>query len=457
VPVARHEAPKIRLAAPRLGRERLALHKEGLASGTWPPTHWWRSFHDPVLRRLIRVGLQNNNSIQIAEFHVRAARASYRLAQSQTELSLDAQGRLARERASATGLVPPPFAGHTLSYGSAGLGAQYDLASWGRRHWAIQTAVGALRATFAQNAEIRLLVSTEIAERYWEMAAAACRLQQARAVLAVHKRLRALLGARMKAGIQGAIRYDQEAADTALARAAVQEARLDLRSTQLSLAALVGRGPRFGLRLTAPSVRHVPTPLFPDHIRLDLIARRPDIQVRYWQVREAYAGRMTARARYYPDISLDARLAYQSITPADLLDPANLAARFGPAIHLPLFDSGARHAQLKVSRSRFDIAVARYNEAIVNAAAQVAGALEAVATARQNFVQAQRARHLSEQAFMLTQARLKAGILGRVSARRAQIPVLVARYRQQRARIAIDEASIRVLKSLGGGYHAPKP
>lgn len=454
VPAPRAPLATQRRTVPAFTTVRAALTHAGLHPGRWPATHWWRIFHDRELSQLIHQGLAASGNLKAALAHVRAARAAYRLAASANGLSIAATGSIQRERASATGLIPPPFAGHVFNYGTLGLNARTDLAFWDRQHAAVKAALGEVAARQAQAALLRLIVSTEIAERYWDFALAQSRVRTAQAVYRVRARMAGLLRARYRAGVASAIQAQD-------ARGALDQARMRLRAaktillrTRFALAALMGRGPRFAYQLLAPSPSRLPALDFPRRIGIDLLARRPDIEVRYWEVKMAAAGREEARARYYPDVSLDGALAYQSINLGTLVDPTNIAAAIGPAINLPLFGSGARRARLSRSRARFDMAVDRYNATIIAAVNQVAYALLALAGARQEWREAEAQTRHAQHAFFLVKTRLQAGIVGTLSERRARLLLLAARQTEEESRVRVLKALVAVIKNLGGGYHA---
>lgn len=454
VPPPRVPLAAVRRAVPAFTTVRAALLHAGLHPGGWPATHWWRLFHNHELTQLVHQGLVASGHIKAALAHIRAARAASRLAVSANGLSIAGEGRVQRERASANGLVPPPFAGHVFNYGTLGLHAHYDLGFWDRQHAAVKAALGEVAAREAEAAEVRLIVSTEIAERYWNFALTASRVRTARALYRVRARITGLLRSRYQAGIASAIQVDNAEAALAAAGMRLHAAKTRLLGARFAIAALVGRGPQFAYRLSVPPRGRLPSLNFPRRLSIDLLARRPDIELRYWQVKVAAAGRAEARARYYPDVSLDGALAYQSVTLATLINPVNIAAAVGPAINLPLFGSGARRAGLSASRARFDSAVDRYNAAIINAVNRVAYALLALADARQEWHEAERRMRHAQRAFVLVKARNTAGIVGALSTRRARLSLLAARQAEQDGRIHVLEALVAVIKSLGGGYHA---
>ncbi len=80
------------------------------------------------------------------------------------------------------------------------------------------------------------------------------------------------------------------------------------------------------------------------------------------------------RANFYPDVSLNALAALSSIDLGRLLRPDSAAPRFGIAVDLPLFDAGLRRARHDASMAGLDVAIAAYDDAVVNAAREAGAA-----------------------------------------------------------------------------------
>ncbi len=448
VPAPRHPLLKPRTRAPHV---RMAAAGHG--SGQWPQTHWWRAFGDASLNHLITMGLAASGTLKAALARARAAQAAIGVAGGAIGPRLAASGSVSRQRASATGLTPPPFAGATVDYADLGLTGHTDLSWWDRPHAALRAAVGQARAAWALGAETRLLVSTQIAQTYFMLGKAGDDLRLDRAAAIVRNRLARLTAARYKAGIASAMRYEAAADARATAARHLAGARLAVARLKLALAALVGRGPRYSARIATPHDLPVHRFHAPARLPLELLARRPDLRARYWEVQAASAGVIAAKAGYYPDISLDAGLAFQTISLASLISPANITAAIGPAIHLPLFDNGARRARLSGARARYDTAVALYNKTILDASSEVARALASLAAAhRQEQFAAAACRH-ARLGYRLAMARFHAGIYGPIPARASRLGVLDAEQDLIAARTRVLLADLALVEALGGGYH----
>ncbi len=147
----------------------------------------------------------------------------------------------------------------------------------------------------------------------------------------------------------------------------------------MNLAGLLGVDATALPALTARALPMVSAAL-PDDLGTNLLARRPDIQASRWRVEAALRDTDSARASFYPDISLHALAGLSSIDVGKLFETGSRAPQFGFALDLPLFDAGLRRARHSAAQASLDIAIAAYDDAVVNAARE-AGA--AVATLQQ--------------------------------------------------------------------------
>ena len=110
----------------------------------------------------------------------------------------------------------------------------------------------------------------------------------------------------------------------------------------------------------------------PDDVRIDLIARRADITASRWRVEAAESSRESARAEFFPDVSINALIGVQSIHMSTLIEYGSRVPNGVAAVHLPLFDAGRLKARYGATQAALDQAVAVYQDTVVNAARDVA-------------------------------------------------------------------------------------
>ena len=87
-----------------------------------------------------------------------------------------------------------------------------------------------------------------------------------------------------------------------------------------------------------------------------------------------------SKARFFPDINLGVLFSYQSIIVGQLFNPQNENNAVTGAFDLPIFDAGARRANLGVRYAEYDLAVNEYNKTILTALREVADQLSQIHT-----------------------------------------------------------------------------
>ena len=194
----------------------------------------------------------------------------------------------------------------------------------------------------------------------------------------------------------------------------------------------------------------------PDDVRIDLIARRADVTASRWRVEAAERSRESARAEFFPDVSVNALIGLQSIHLSSLLEYGSRVPNAGAAVHLPLFDSGRLKARYGAAQAAVDAAVAVYQDAVVNAARDVA--TQAASLAQISAQRAQRAIEL-DAALKLKQsaaARVRQGLTDS----RSELNATDAWIAQQDALLQLDAAAVSadigLKRALGGGYETTR-
>ena len=130
----------------------------------------------------------------------------------------------------------------------------------------------------------------------------------------------------------------------------------------------------------------VPADLLPGELNADLkdvaagipsevLLRRPDILSAEHQLKAAYANIGAARAAFFPRISLTGGAGFMSSDLSDLYQFGARTWNFAPQLILPIFDAGARRANVKVAQVDRDAAIAEYEKAIQTAFREVSDSL----------------------------------------------------------------------------------
>ncbi len=429
-----------------------ALASPEFRRGRWPSDDWWTGFGDAQLDSLIAAALARNPDLDIARSRLILARQAVAVARSGLLPDLGASASVTREKFSANGLFPPPFAGATYNQGQISLDFGYHLDLWGRARDEFRARLGEARAAAAQAAEARLIITTAVASAYFQLQGDLARLQVTGEGLAQRKAFERLVSLRAANGLETQLAVKQAQADVASVEANILRLQNAVAGDKHALAALIGEGPDAASRIHAPtSYFDRPFPV-PAGLSVDLLARRPDIMVRRWQVEAAAQEIGAARAGFYPNISLTAQIGKQSVELSQLFDPGSDFALVGPAIHLPIFEGGRLRAALNARYAQYDIAVDRYRRALIGAARDVADRMATVESVTQELARQTEARQASEDAYHLAMLRYRSGLTDYLTVLLVQQDVLRQRDIEAGLRAQRLQAVLALIKALGGGY-----
>jgi multidrug efflux system outer membrane protein len=431
---------------------------ENAAGDSWPAKDWWQRYQDPTLNTLVDEALATAPSLATARARFDAARESVREAGAQSGAQVDLQSDAERQRLSDNGIIsafPPallPF--HWYSTFDLGVDAHYTFDWWGKQRSIVEGAMDQAHAAQAERTAAALVLASSVSDAYFGWQADQSRLSLAREWLATVQREGAITADRVNAELDPADSLHRTATALAAAREQIAVLEGSARLRVVALAALTGRSPAELPPLEAKPLPAVPVSL-PDDVRLDLIARRADITASRWRVEAAEKNLESARADFYPDISVNVLANLNSITADHLLEYGSRAPVAGVALHLPLFDSGRLKARYRATQIVIDQAVAAYNQTLVDAAHEVAtqAAMRAQLSAQraQRAIQVDAAQQLRESAA----ARVRQGITDS----RAELTATESWLQQRDALLQLDasalSADIGLQRALGGGYEMP--
>jgi multidrug efflux system outer membrane protein len=422
------------------------------AGGEWPTRDWWQRYQDPTLDQLVTAALADSPTLAAAHARFDSARESVRLAAAAVGAHLDASAQVVRQRLSDNGLIPPQFLGFNwYNQADLGLAASYTFDWWGKQRASVEAATNEARAAAADRTAAALVLSGSVVDAYfgWQTDQARIALVQDR--IATLTRFGAIADARVHANIDDGDEHNKAAADLAAARGQLASLQGSAQLRLLALAALTGHAAAQLPALAAKPLPILPATL-PDRVGLDLLGRRPDIAASRARVEAAQRRRHVAAAQYYPDISIHALAGLQSIDMSQLLRAGSAVPQVGIAIHLPLFDNGARAAQLHMADAEISAAIATYNEAIISAARDVASSVIAGEQANSEHVQQLAQLQAGVSLEQSAAARARQGLTDL----RPQLTVHNAVLVQRDALAQIDaarlSADIALQRALGGGF-----
>jgi multidrug efflux system outer membrane protein len=415
-------------------------------------TAWQEFYLDERLRKVLDLALRNNRDLRIAALNAEKARAYYRIQRADLlpKVNAFAQGTKQRLPASVSGtgqalVVEQDVVGVGIS--------AWELDFFGRvrslKNQALEQYLASEQAR--DSAQVSLLA--EVANVYLALAADREALKLAQDTLVNQEAAYKLVHRRFEVGASSEL-------DSYRAQVTVETARADaarytrtVAMDENALRLLVG-SPVPAEWLPEALGALAPLKDFAPGLPSEALTRRPDIRMAESQLKAANANIGAARAAFFPRISLTTSLGTMGSELSGLFKSGSETWAFSPQIVLPIFDTGARRANLKVANANRDIALAQYEKAIQVAFREVADALAQRGTLDEQLASQEALTQALEGAYRLAQARYGAGIDSYLSVLDAQRSL----YAAQQGLIALRQARIGNLislyKVLGGGWKA---
>ena len=406
---------------------------------------WWKAFGDAQLDALIERADGGSTSIQIAAARLAQARAVLGAtdANRAPQLGLSAGGT--REAQRGLGVAP-----NTVL--NAGAQLSYELDLFGRLAKASDAAALDARSREALLHSTRLLVQAQVAQSYFALRALDAERTLVRGTVDAYRDTLRLTERRHAAGDVAEldlVRVRSEVAATEAQALALERERAQL---EHAIALLVGE-PASGFRVAANDWGATP-PQVPAGVPSTVLARRPDVSAAQNALLAAQARVGVAQTAWFPQLALTANSGCASSELSDLFRSSARAWGVGALLSLPLLDGGRREAGVANARAELDAALGAYREQVLVAFKDVEDELAALRLlAEQGAAQGQ-AVDAAVRATTLSETRYRNGLVSQLELLDARRSELRNRREALQVRSAQYQATVRLIRALGGGWDA---
>ncbi|MBV1776761.1 efflux transporter outer membrane subunit [Burkholderiaceae bacterium DAT-1] len=421
-----------------------------LPQGDWPAADWWKLLGDDQLNALIQQALAHAPQLDVAAARVKQAQLVVDQARADSGPMLSANASLSREYESENYIFPPPLAGSWLTMGRAALDFSYDFDWWGRHRAGVSAALGQTQAARAERAAVENVMTVAVAQSYMAWQVEAARQEMFAQQLKIRDQIRVINQKRLARGLDPVTVQRQTEFEIAAIQQMQAVSEASMRVAEVQLRALTG-----DTRSPALSPRSLPRMQASVPASLDLVANRADVQASKLRVESLGYRVDAAKAAFYPDFSLTAFAGFTSVELDTLLRSSSRTAGIAPALHLPIFESGRLKANLASEQAGVDLAIAQYNQTIVDAVKEIG---EQVALVQGYGKQEQTLRASLDAAAAIekaVQARADRGLTDQVSVLQSRLPILIQQEQMIQLKGRTLSAQLQLTRALGGGYRAP--
>jgi NodT family efflux transporter outer membrane factor (OMF) lipoprotein len=436
-----------------------ALRSGSAMPAEWPKERWWQGYGDPQLDSLVLQATAGNPTMGIARARVAKVKALAGVARATLFPHLDGEASFTRQRFSEHQFIPHPYAGNWAWTNQATLDLSYDFDLWGKNRSNLAAALDYVQMASADAQEVKLELVTAVVRVYVDLSLQYALLDIARAALKQRQEIFDITKRRVKAGL--GTELDLREAETPLPaeRAEIERIRESIELLHNELAALTGKGPGDGEKISRPRLALDLPVRLPAILPADLLGRRPDIVASRWRVEAASKGIDAAKAAFYPNINISAFAGVQSLNFAQFLSPGSLIAGFGPAISLPIFRGGELRSELEASTADYDIAVEFYNSTLITALEKVANEVVSLRSLETQRAEADTSNALAGRAYSIAVRSYRAGLTDYLKVLNAENQTLEEGRRKAQVQARYLDAYAALMEAVGGGValNPPQP
>jgi NodT family efflux transporter outer membrane factor (OMF) lipoprotein len=432
--------------------ERNLIKTEGLYGTQTDSTNlaneaWENLFNDPILDSLIAEGLRNNFSLQSAIQAVKASEAYFNQSRESLLPGITAQAGHTYVRNSESTYPSGP---RDYNASQVTLQASWELDFWGKLNSAKKAAYADYLGTDAARKAVQTSLIANIATAYYSLLALDSQLQITRETVKNNADLVETMKVLKDHGsVTGAAVVQSEAARYA-AEVTIPDLEQQIKATENALCILLGRMPGTVERGTLED-QQVNSKLTVG-VPSELLDNRPDVMQAEYAVISAYETTNSAKAYFFPSVTLTASGGFEALEFSDLFDPGSLMANVVGGLAAPLFNKRANRTRLEVAKAQQAQSLANFKNTLLTAGQEVSDALNTYQAAEQKIELRQKQLNALENSVEYTKELLTYGSATYTEVLNAQQSYLGAQLNNVSDHLQQLTAVVTLYRALGGGW-----
>lgn len=413
----------------------------------WPEPTWWQGFGDAQMTALVTQAQEGNRDIAVAAARVMQAEAQSTIQRSALFPQIGGQGNA--QRGGCSGQSCQQF----LNGKSFGLvfNASYELDFWGLARDNLRAANEQLKAARFAQQSVALSVTANVATQYLNVLAIRRRIAIQHQNIDAINAILEVVKLRVKAGSISHLDLAREQAQLESTQAQLPSLETAEKQALYSLAVLLGRPPE-GFDVKTVELDQILPPMVGAGLPTELLLRRPDVAQAEANLASAHANVDAARAAFFPQISLTGSGGFVSTALGTLLQGSNFGYGYGLGLLQTIFDGGKLAGQKDLADATQQEYVAAYQNAALNAYADVEFALTQVSNTGKSETHLRQLIAAAQEAFEISQLQYRQGATDLLNVLQAQQTLFQAQDQLVQTVLANRLASIHLYEALGGGW-----
>jgi NodT family efflux transporter outer membrane factor (OMF) lipoprotein len=424
--------------------------------------NWRDYFQDPDLIRLIDTALKNNQElniilqeIEISQNEVRSMKGEYLpFVDIGAASSFEKEGRYTRHGAVDKQLqiapgkeFPDPFSDYSF-----GAFARWEVDIWKKLRNSKKAAVSRYLASVEGRNFMQTNLIAEIADAYYELLALDNLLNIVNQNIDIQSSALKVVKQQKSAARVSQLAVNRFEAQLLNTRNLQYSIKQNLVQTENRINFLTGRFPH-PINRNSEKFNELDVDSISAGIPSQLLVNRPDIRQAELELLASRLDVKSARAAFYPSLSLSAGLGFQAFNPSYLVQPESILYNLAGDLTAPLINRNAIRATYNTANAQQIQAIYEYEQTILNAYVDVVNELAKL----ENYSDSYNTK--SQEVEILKQSIKIANSLFN-SARADYAEVLLTQREALEAKIELIEikkkqlnAKVNVYRALGGGWN----
>lgn len=402
---------------------------------------WQEMFTDPYLQQLIQQGLDNNTDLQSAYWRVKEAEATLKSARLAYLPSFNFA-----PNGGVSSLTNPWNA--TWTY-TVPVTASWEVDIFGKLTNSKRRAKALLAQSQEYQQAVRTQVIASVANLYYTLLMLDGQYEVTEQTAVKWRESVRTMRAMKEAGMANEAAVAQYEGTCLSIEASLHDLEYQIRMAENSLCTLLAEGPHQIERGRLEGQR------LPDDLTVgvpvQMLSNRPDIRSAEYSLMQSYYATSEARSALYPTITLSGTLGWTNNSGMGIKDPGKILWSAAASLLQPIFNANANRARVKIAKAQQEETKLAFQQALLNAGAEVNNALTQCQSARAKADLRVQQIEALERAVESTELLMKHSSTTYLEVLTAQQSLLSAQLSQIADRFDEIQGVVNLYQALGGG------
>ncbi|MDE7305652.1 MAG: TolC family protein [Alistipes sp.] len=413
---------------------------ESADTATFGNMDWREAFADPQLQALIDEALDNNTDLQSAYWRMKEAEAALKSARLSylPAVNFAPQGSISsfdNSPASKTYTIPV-----TASW-------QIDIFN------SLTNAKRKSKAVYAQSKEYRQAVRAQliagVANLYYTLLMLDSQEEVTRQTADKWLKSVETMRAMKDAGMTNEAGVAQYEGTYYSMETSLHDIAYQIRQVENNLCTILGRVPQ-AIERGRLDAQRMPGNLVVG-VPVQMLSNRPDVRAAEFALMQAYYATAEARSALYPSITLSGTAGWTNSAGSMIVNPGKLLLNAAASLLQPIFNAGANRARVKIMKAQQEESRLAFQQALLNAGAEVNNALTQYQSAQAKTDLRQKQIEAMERAVKSTELLMQHSSTTYLEVLTAQQSLLSAQLAQIADQYDEIQGVINLYQALGGG------